>query len=85
MHPHFEEEQQKVAQLVEKIDQNKNAMSREAAVKVLKTLANEKYKTGKNAQQSFCKNGAISKEQFMDDFINSRKEYYQLQSYIQIV
>ncbi len=49
VHPLYEEQQEKVAQLVDKIEQNKNSMSREAAVKVLKTLANEKYKTGKNA------------------------------------
>ncbi len=49
VHLLYEEQQEKVAQLVDKIEQNKNSMSREAAVKVLKTLANEKYKTGKNA------------------------------------
>ena len=49
VHPLFEEQQEKVGQLVDKIEQNKNSMSREAAIKVLKTLANEKYKTGKNA------------------------------------
>jgi len=54
-------------------------------LKVLKTLANEKYKMGKNAQSSWCKSGVLSKEQFLNEFLKSRTEYYCLNSYIEVL
>ena len=52
---------------------------------MLKTLANEKYKMGKNAQSSWCKSGVLSKEQFLNEFLKSRTEYYCLNSYIEVL
>lgn len=49
VHPHYEEQRETVANLVESIEKKRGMFSRENAVKVLKTAANEKYKQGKTA------------------------------------
>ena len=60
-------------------------MTRENAARILKTQANEKYKEGKTLQTNFCKNGTISKDEFLADFLATRAEYYRLQSYMKVV
>ena len=49
--------------------------SRGNAIKVLKKVAGEKYKESKKIQQNFSK-GNKSKDEFLEEFINSRKEFY---------
>ena len=85
VHPRFEELREKVGPLAERLEQRQSELSREHVVKVLKTLANEKYKMGKNAQSSWCKSGVLSKEQFLNEFLKSRTEYYCLNSYIEVL
>ena len=84
VHPLYEEQCEKANQLVGQFEAKQQVYSRANAVKILKAKANEKYKEGRKAQQNYNKGGG-TKEEFLEQFINSRKEYYQLAAYQEIV
>ena len=84
VHPLYAEQQEKISGLLETVEAKQGLYSRENAIKVLKQAANEKYKQGRKAQQNFTKN-AGGKDDFLKEFIQSRKEYYQLQAYTDVV
>ena len=84
VHPHYDEQKEKATQLLEQIEAKQSKYNREGAIKLLKTLSNEKYKQGSQAQKSFNK-GNIGKDEFLQQYIDSRKEFYQIQTYVQIV
>ena len=81
VHPHYEEQCEKANQLCTQVEAKLQIYSRANAIKILKTRANEKYKEGRTAQQNFNKGKGMTKEEFLEQFINSRKEYYQLAAY----
>ena len=84
VHPHYEENRDKCLELIGQIEQRQGTFTRQNAIKVLKTVAAEKYKQSKKIQQNFSK-GNKSKDEFLEEFINSRKEFYQLQAYQEVV
>ena len=84
VHPLYLEQSQKAQALCQQIEQRQGQFNRQTASKVLKTLSNEKYKDGEQTKKQFNK-GQTSKEDFIDQFIKSRKEFYMLQTYNEIL
>ena len=84
VHPLYEEQRDQAKDLLNTIESKQSVFTRENAVRILKLAANEKYKQGTVAQKSFNKS-AIKKEQFLQEFIDSRKEFYRLQAYTEII
>ena len=82
VNPLFEEQRDRAAQMLEQIEAKQGELSRENAIRFLKTKANDKYKESKTLQSNFCKNGTISKDEFLTDFLTSRTEYYRLHQYM---
>ena len=75
VHPHYEENRDKCLGLISQLEEKQGMFSRGNAIKVLKKVAAEKYKESKKIQQNFSK-GNKSKDEFLEEFINSRKEFY---------
>ena len=84
-HPNYIEQRDKAKELLSQVEAKANLFSRENALKVLRAAANEKYKVGTQAQKNFNKGSGMTKDEFLDQFINSRKEFYALQSYQEVV
>ena len=84
VHPHYVEQCEKANGLIHQVEEKQRIFSRANAAKVLKTLANEKYKQGTQSYKNFSKNG-MGKDDFIKEFIATRKEFYQLQAYQEIV
>ena len=53
--------------------------------KILTTASNDLYKESMDAWKHFRKEPSADPEEFVNQFINSRKGYYEMQAYKEIV
>ena len=53
--------------------------------KVLTAAANDHYKASMEHAKHFKKDAAADPEEFVNQFINSRKGYYEMQAYKEII
>ena len=68
-----------------KIEEASGQFTRQSLAKVLSTAANEHYKASIDAQKTFRKEADADPEEYVKQFINSRKQYYELKAYQDIV
>ena len=85
VHPLYVEQRDKTAALIEQVEAKQQLFTRESLVKSLKGVANEKYKEGRKATQTFSKGTTMSKDEYLQQFLESRKKYYEMMQYAEIV
>ena len=70
---------------MEALERKQAQFSRESAVKVLKDASKEAFKVGKQAQSDYNKGKVTDTDEFLKTFIDSRKQHFIMESYIEIM
>ena len=83
--PNYQEQVEKASELVAKIDESSGTFTRQNMAKILTTASNDLYKESMDAWKHFRKEPSADPEEFVNQFINSRKGYYEMQAYKEIV
>lgn len=82
--PNYQEQKEKAAECIAKIDGASGNFTRQSMAKILQADGSTAYNESLAIAKSF-KKGEINPNEYMKNFINSRKRYYEMMEYSAVV
>ena len=82
--PNYTEQKEKAAECVQQLDASSANFTRESMAKVLQAEGKNAYNESLSMTKSF-KKGEIDPNEYMNKFIASRKRYYEMKEYTEII